>query len=122
MKPSFDDSKPVFQSIAEWLEDAVLAEIYPEESKVPSITEISVQYNLNPATALKGINLLVDGGILYKKRGVGMFVVTGAREKLLLQRRKEFLDEYIIPLLGEAKRLGLSTADLKSMIARGELR
>ena len=74
MQPIFDNQKPIFQSIAEWLEDAILAGIYVEEGQVPSITEISVQYNINPATALKGVNKLVDSGLIYKKRGLGMFV------------------------------------------------
>ena len=76
------EDRPIFQQIAEQLEEAILSGAYPEESQVPSITEYSVQYRINPATALKGINLLVDAGLLYKKRGVGMFVASGAREKL----------------------------------------
>ena len=65
------EDRPIFQQIAEQLEEAILSGAYPEESQVPSITEYSVQYRINPATALKGINLLVDAGLLYKKRGVG---------------------------------------------------
>ena len=72
MQPTFSPLKPLFQSIAEWLEDAILSEIYNESEQVPSITEISVQYNINPATALKGVNMLVDTGLLYKKRGMGI--------------------------------------------------
>ena len=72
------EDRPIFQQIAEQLEEAILSGAYPEESQVPSITEYSVQYRINPATALKGINLLVDAGPLYKKRGVGMFVASGA--------------------------------------------
>ena len=70
------EDRPIFQQIAEQLEEAILSGAYPEESQVPSITEYSVQYRINPATALKGINLLVDAGLLYKKRGVGMFVAS----------------------------------------------
>ena len=81
------EDRPIFQQIAEQLEEAILSGAYPEESQVPSITEYSVQYRINPATALKGINLLVDAGLLYKKRGVGMFVASGAREKLRQSRR-----------------------------------
>ena len=84
------EDRPIFQQIAEQLEEAILSGAYPEESQVPSITEYSVQYRINPATALKGINLLVDAGLLYKKRGVGMFVASGAREKLRQSRRERF--------------------------------
>ena len=119
MQPTFDSQKPLFLSIADWLEDAILAGIYEEEGQVPSITEISVQYNLNPATALKGVNILVDSGLLYKKRGLGMFVTKGARAKLLEQRHHEFFDDYVRPLVNEAKRLEIENAKLKDMIERG---
>jgi len=119
MQPNFDPQKPLFLSIAEWLEDTVLAGIYEEESQVPSITEISVRYNINPATALKGVNLLVESGVLYKKRGMGMFVATGGRAELLEKRRRQFFDDYIEPLINEAQRLSISAADLHSMIERG---
>lgn len=77
----FHDEKPIFQQLAEQLEEGILNGTYPEETQVPSITEYSVNYKINPATALKGINLLVDAGLLYKKRGVGMFVSAGADRK-----------------------------------------
>jgi len=119
MQPNFDPQKPLFLSIAEWIENAILAGIYDEEGQVPSITEISVQYNINPATALKGVNLLVDSGLLYKKRGLGMFVSAGAHAKLLNRRQQQFFDDYIEPLIREAKGLQISNADLHDMIERG---
>lgn len=119
MQPNFDSQRPLFHSIADWLEDAILAGIYEEEGQVPSITEISKQYNLNPATALKGINILVDNGLLYKKRGLGMFVGAGARTKLLQQRHHEFFDDYVKPLVSEAQRLEIGSGELKEMIERG---
>ena len=118
MQPTFDPQKPIFLCIAEWLEDAILADIYPEEGQIPSITEISVQYNINPATALKGINLLVETGLLYKKRGLGMFVSKGAREQLLTRRQQQFFNDYIEPLTTEAKNLEISLADLHTMIEK----
>jgi len=119
MQPNFDHNKPIFITIAQWLEDAILADIYKEESQVPSITEISLQYNINPATALKGINMLVDSGLLYKKRGLGMFVAKGARDKLLQRRQEQFFEDYIKPLIIEAVRLKITVADLREMIERG---
>ena len=119
MQPKFDPQKPIFLSIAEWLEDAILSGIYDEEAQIPSTTEISMSYNINPATALKGVNLLVDTGILYKRRGLGMFVAAGARTKLLSRRQQEFFDGFIEPLVNEAKRLQISKHDLQSMIERG---
>jgi len=119
MQPTFNPQKPLFQSIAEWLEDAILSNIFKEGEQVPSITEISVQYNINPATALKGVNILVDSNLLYKKRGMGMFVSEGARAKLMERRQEQFYTDYIQPLIHEARRLKISENDLQSMIERG---
>lgn len=122
MYVNFDSEKPIFQQIAEGIEDAVLSGAFPEESQIPSITELSVSFRINPATALKGINILVDEGIVYKKRGVGMFVAAGALEKLRLKRKESFYESYVSGLVAEAKRLGLSEKDVLNMIERGFLR
>lgn len=119
MQIDFDSNKPIFVQIAEGIEDAIISGAFAEESQVPSITEFSVIYKINPATALKGINILVEEGILYKKRGVGMFVKEGAARQLRQKRRDLFFDNYILNLIAEAKRLQLSEADIKIMIERG---
>lgn len=119
MEINVDSDKPIFLQIAEVVEDAILSGAFVEESQIPSITELSVSYKINPATALKGINILVDAGIVYKKRGVGMFVAAGAVEILRQQRKEQFYDNFIASLVAEAKRLHLSEADIKSMIERG---
>lgn len=116
---TFHDDRPIFQQLAEQLEEAILAGIYPEESQVPSITEYSVTYKINPATALKGINLLVDAGLLYKKRGVGMFVATGARQALHARRREGFYHDYVETTVREARNLGLTAEELSELIERG---
>ncbi len=119
MKLTFHEERPIFLQLAEKLEEGILSGAYPEESQVPSITEYSVTYKINPATALKGINLLVDAGLLYKKRGLGMFVAAGAKEKLKSQRRDLFYHDYIEKLVHEAKNLGLTASELADMIERG---
>ncbi|HEX3021383.1 MAG TPA: GntR family transcriptional regulator [Lachnospiraceae bacterium] len=119
MKIDFNSDRPIFLQIAEGIEDAILSGAFLEESQIPSITEFSVQYKINPATALKGINILVDGGIIYKKRGLGMFVATGAVDKLRQSRKEQFFDNYILSLIAEAKRLNLTSAEIKTMIERG---
>ena len=113
------DDRPIFQQIAEQLEEGILSGAYPEESQVPSITEYSVQYRINPATALKGINLLVDAGLPYKKRGVGMFVSPGAREQPRRQRRERFYQDYIQRMVREARNLGLTDQELLALLERG---
>ena len=85
---------------------------------MPSTNEYAAFYRINPATAGKGVNLLVEQGVLYKKRGVGMFVATGAREKLRTRRRAEFSEQYITPLVREARMLGISSSELGQMIEK----
>lgn len=115
----FQDERPIFLQLAEQLEEGILSGVYPEESQVPSITEYAVNYKINPATANKGINLLVDAGLLYKKRGVGMFVAEGAREKLRVQRKERFYHDYIECMVREARHLGLTVGQLTDMMKRG---
>src|ERR1700712_1354718 len=111
-----DDSRPIFLQIAEAIENDILAGNLLEESQVPSTNEFAAFYRINPATAGKGVNLLVDAGILYKKRGIGMFVSTGARERIAQVRRDRFESEYVAPLVAEAAQLGIGTAELAAMI------
>ena len=119
MQIKFEDDRPIFIQIAEGIEDSILSGAFPEESQIPSITEFSVNYKINPATALKGINLLVDQEIVYKKRGVGMFVAEGAVRKLRQKRKDTFYQDYIEAMIAEARRLELSAAEIKDMIEKG---
>ena len=94
----------------------ILRDILLEEEKTPSTNELAKMYSINPATAAKGINILVDKGILYKKRGIGMFVQQGAKEKIKNQRKSEFYENYIQKLIVEANNLGISKKELVNMI------
>ncbi len=114
-----DDGRPIFEQIAEQLERQILDESLPEEGQVPSTNELAAFHRINPATAAKGINALVAAQILYKKRGIGMFVATGAREKLRSRHREEFLHQYVEPLLAQADRLGIDRDHLLVMIKQG---
>ena len=116
---NFDSEQPIYIQLAEAIEDDVLKGIFEEDTQIPSTTEISVILKINPATARKGVNLLVDEGILYKKRGVGMFVSVGAREKVMHKRRARFYESFIITLLDEAGKLNISHQELIQMIERG---
>lgn len=119
MELNFNSEKAIYQQLSEIIEDAILSGAFSEGSQIPSTTEISVTYNINPATALKGVNLLVDGKIIYKKRGVGMFVANGASEEILKKRQEEFFHQYIETMLAEAKKLGINREDIINMI-KGE--
>jgi len=111
-----DDSRPIFLQIAEQIENDIISGALPEETQVPSTNELAAYLRINPATAGKGVNLLVDTGILYKKRGIGMFVADGARARLVAQRRDQFREQYVTPLLTEAQKLGITPAQLAAMI------
>lgn len=115
-----DSQKPIYIQLAEYIEDGIIKEIFKEEEQIISTTEISSNYKINPATAAKGINLLVGEGILYKKRGVGMFVAMGAKEKILNKRKKSFNDEFIVPLLIEASKLNINKYEIIEMIGRSK--
>ena len=119
MKIDFNNDIPIYMQIANVIEDNVLKGFFEEETVIPSTTEISVKYKINPATVAKGFNLLVDEGIIYKKRGVGMFVVTGSKEKLLKKRKENFYESYIVSLIEEAKKLDISSSDIIKMIQGG---
>ncbi len=116
MTINFDSEVPIYIQISEGIEDAILSGAFAEDTQVPSTTEISVGYKINPATVLKGMTLLADQGILYKKRGVGMFVSPGAVARVLEKRRRVFYAEYVVRLLEEARKLGISRDQLIAMI------
>ena len=111
-----DESRPIFQQIAEQIENDIISGVLPEETQVPSTNEFAAFHRINPATAGKGVNVLVDEGILYKKRGIGMFVAEGARARLVAQRRDQFRDQFLTPLLAEAAKLGISQDELTTML------
>ncbi|CAN5237698.1 GntR family transcriptional regulator [soil metagenome] len=111
-----DESRPIFVQVAEQIENDIIAGLMAEESQVPSTNDLAAFYRINPATALKGVTLLVDDGVLYKKRGIGMFVSPGAKGRLVAKRRAEFAAEFLRPLLAEAAKLGISAKDLSTMI------
>jgi len=111
-----EEGKALFLQIAERIEDQILGDSLEEESQAPSTNELAAFYRINPATAAKGVSMLTDKGVLYKRRGIGMFVATGAREMLLTERRSAFADRYIDPLLTEARTLGLGADDLTALL------
>jgi DNA-binding transcriptional regulator YhcF (GntR family) len=118
MEYLIDENRPIFMQIAERIEEDILASRLAEEEQVPSTNQFAALYQINPATAAKGVNLLVDQGILYKKRGLGMYVASGARAKLLEKRREQFFEQYVVTMLQEAEKLGITTEQLTEMIQR----
>ncbi|MGJ7440613.1 GntR family transcriptional regulator [Aquipuribacter sp. MA13-6] len=111
-----DDDRPIFRQVAELVEQAIVDGSLPEDAQAPSTNELAAFHRINPATAAKGLHQLLADGILTKRRGIGMFVVPGAREKVLQRRRDEFLTEYVRPMVAEATTLGIDRAQLHRML------
>ena len=120
MNEILTQEKSIYIQIREMIENDILRDILLEEERVPSTNELAKLYAINPATAAKGVNLLVDEGILYKKRGIGMFVATGAKQQITEKRKKNFYEDYVKSLLAEAKSLGISRQELIKMIGKNE--
>lgn len=111
-----DDGRPLFLQIAEQIESSIVDGTLAEETQVPSTNELAAFHRINPATAAKGVNQLVADGILYKRRGIGMFVAAGARTLVLERRREDFARQFMAPLMAEARKLGMDGEQLKKMI------
>lgn len=117
MKLELNDHEPIFIQISKAIEDEILCDSIKEGMQVPSTTELSKFYKINPATVLKGVNILVDKEILFKKRGIGMFVSKGAKEIIKNGRKENFKEVYLKDLIGEVKKLGITKEELLDMIS-----
>ncbi len=119
MKLDFSSDKPIYLQIMQEIEDAIFTGAFAEETQVPSTTEISVAFQINPATVLKGMNMLVEEEMLYKKRGVGMFVKEGALQKIREKRQDQFYEAFVQSLVAEARKLGWTKQEVLALIERG---
>ncbi|MBY0095571.1 GntR family transcriptional regulator [Mesobacillus maritimus] len=111
-----NSSKPIYVQIAHWIESEILNNHFQADQKVYSQYQLAEMYTINPATAAKGLNLLVDEKILYKKRGLGMFVTEDAKQIILNKRRNQTLKQLVDELVQEANRLHISKQELITMI------
>ena len=118
MRGTLSDQTLIYLQIAQMLEDDILRGVYREEEQVPSTNELARGYNINPATAAKGINLLVADGILYKRRGIGMFVSPGAPQLVRQKRKAAFYEEYVKPMVREGNSLTLGEEELMAMVKK----
>ena len=113
------NDKLIYVQLADWIEDEILSGTFPEGSQIPSVAEFSANFKINHLTVLKSIGILTDAGIIYKKRGIGMFVADGAENKIRTERRNAFYKKYIVTAAAEAKKLGLELSELLEMTERG---
>jgi GntR family transcriptional regulator len=108
----FDERSPIYRQIAEQIKTDILSGALHEEEQVMSTNQYAAYYRINPATAAKAFQQLVDEGVLYKKRGIGMFVSSGAREELRTQHRDHFFADIVDPMVAEARAIGISLDDI----------
>lgn len=119
MKFNYSGDRPLFQQVADQIIEGILNGSFQEGEQIPSTAKISKGYQINPATVLKGMNLLVDAQLIEKKRGIGMFVLAGAQEKIRKVKKEEFLNKEVLNLISDAKKLGITMNQLKELIERG---
>lgn len=112
------DAEPLFVQVARLVEDLVVDGTLAPGERAPSTNELAAFHEINPATARKGLGILVDAGILEKRRGLGMFVTPEAREQALKARRERYAGDYLAPVIDEAVRLGYDRATLHALIDR----
>jgi DNA-binding transcriptional regulator YhcF (GntR family) len=115
-----DSIKPLYLQISEWLEAEILSENFKEDERIYSQYQLADMFNINPATAAKGLNLLADEDIVYKKRGLGMFVSLNAKKFILTKRKNQILGHLIKELVIEAKRLDVGESELFQMIMQAQ--
>lgn len=118
MNGALNETTSLYLQIAGMIEDQILRGLLLEEEQAPSTNELARLYRINPATAAKGLNLLTDEGILYKKRGIGMFVAPGSRARIIEKRKTAFYESYVKSIVAEAQKLGIDRAELEQMLAR----
>ncbi|WP_077620704.1 GntR family transcriptional regulator [Bacillus sinesaloumensis] len=116
MSKSFDQDKPIYLQVREKIEDQILNDQLKEGEQAPSTNQLVSFYKINHVTVSKGVNQLVEEGILFKKRGIGMFVAQGAKEKLIQKRKDSFIDDYVVKLVQEAYKLGIKEDEIIEFI------
>ncbi|WP_042141997.1 GntR family transcriptional regulator [Paucisalibacillus sp. EB02] len=118
MSKLFEEDKPIYIQIREKIEDQIINKQLKEGDQAPSTNQLVNFYKINHVTVSKGVNQLVDEGILYKKRGIGMFVAEGAREMLVQKRKESFIEDYVLKLIQEANKLGITENEIIGYIKK----
>lgn len=116
----FDDKTPIYLQIAERVKDDILSGALAEDSQVMSTNQYAAAYRINPATAAKGLRELLDEEVIYKRRGIGMFVSPDARAKLRKRHRERFFTDVVDPMISEARTIGIPLSDVVDHIRREE--
>ena len=111
-----DSSTPIYVQLAQWLEDEILSGALPPDERIYSQYQLAELFGINPATAAKALNILADEGLVYKRRGLGMFVASDARVRIQQKRRTVTLHQLLAQLAAEARRLDISDDELLRLL------
>ena len=112
----FDDQSPIYRQLADQLKADVVSGTLAGDEQVMSTNQYAAYYRINPATVAKAFQQLVDEQVLYKKRGIGMFVSPTARDALRAQRRETFYSDVVDPMVAEAKAVGIPIDEVVARI------
>jgi GntR family transcriptional regulator len=112
----FDDRSPIYRQIADQVKADVVSGTLDGDEQVMSTNQYAAYYRINPATVAKAFQQLVDEQVLYKKRGIGMFVSPTARDTLRAQRRERFFSDVVDPMVAEAKAVGIPIGEVMARI------
>jgi GntR family transcriptional regulator len=114
----FDDRSPIYRQLADQVKADVVSGTLDGDEQVMSTNQYAAYYRINPATVAKAFQQLVDEQVLYKKRGIGMFVSPTARDTLRAQRRERFFSDVVDPMVAEAKAVGVPIGEVLARIER----
>jgi GntR family transcriptional regulator len=124
MDPKWSDDLPIYRQLRDRVVAMILEGVLGDGDALPSVRNVAAEYRLNPLTVLKGYQELVDEGLVEKKRGRGMFVTDGARQRLTKDERQRFIDNEWPKVLEQIERLGLDARELlgsgQSTASQGE--
>ncbi len=118
MKLDFSDRTPIYMQIAYMIRQSILSGDLPEGEAIPSVRKMAVDYSINHQTILKATQMLINDGLIHKKRGQGMFVKSGALEKLLSKESKHFLEKVIPDFIRRVKALNMSQTEIINKIKK----
>ncbi|MGE5084634.1 MAG: GntR family transcriptional regulator [Acidobacteriota bacterium] len=112
MDREWNDKQPIYRQLRDRVVAMILDGVLNEGDPLPSVRNVAAEYRVNPLTVLKGYQQLVDEDFVESRRGLGMFVKTGARNLLLQGERQKFLAEEWPQIQANIQRLGLTPEDL----------
>ncbi len=112
MDPDWNDSQPIYRQLRDRVAAMMLEGVLKEGDPLPSVRNVAAEYRVNPLTVLKAYQQLVDEALVEKRRGLGMYMNTGARRLLLEGERDRFLNEQWPQVVATIRRLGLKPEDL----------